>query len=74
MYRTAQWIKSRVHTRQHGEAAVMSIRESNADQIDAEMRENSQIKKKQMLRTTMERYWVLVVYIYILCSIILLYE
>ena len=60
MYRTAQWIKCRVHTRMSGEAAIMSIYESknNIVEEEAKMGDSEDSVNRQILRTTMQRYWV----------------
>ncbi|CAI8058329.1 Diacylglycerol lipase-alpha [Geodia barretti] len=68
MYRTAQWIKSQVHTRQKGEREVQTISESREnlaeDRKEGETCPDKGGKKsesggegKQILRTTMQKYW-----------------
>ena len=56
MYRTAQWIKSRIHTRRKGETAVQAVNESRANLTEQE--ETSHRGGNQILRTTMKKYWV----------------
>ena len=58
MYRTAQWIKSRIHTREIGEVAVMSVYESKNDLTEEEAKASSSGGRNQILRLTMQRYWV----------------
>ena len=55
MYRTAQWIKSRVHTVQKGEVLVASIAESR-EEIAKDVK-NEQATRK-LLRQTMQQYKV----------------
>lgn len=70
MYRTAQWIKSQIHTRKGGETEVMTFCESRKNMVEAtgerKMNPNEGGTKKseggrestQILRTTMQKYWV----------------
>lgn len=68
IYRTAQWIKSQIHTRLRGEAAVLSVAES-CENVQSPMRDvtvrykiaprqRAMTESKRILRATMERYWV----------------
>ena len=70
MYRTAQWIKSQIHTKKGGETEVMTLSESRENLVEAtgeeKMTPNEGGTKKsgggrestQVLRTTMQKYWV----------------
>lgn len=70
MYRTAQWIKSQIHTRKGGETEVITLSESRENLVEAtgegKMNPNEGGAKKsgggrestQVLRTTMQKYWV----------------
>jgi sn1-specific diacylglycerol lipase len=69
MYRTAQWIKSQVHTRQKGEREVLTICESRENVAEGakegitspdeggKKKSESGGEGKQILRTTMQKYW-----------------
>ena len=68
MYRTAQWIKGQVHTREKGESEVLTISESRENVITEDERTSpndrgkrksgGREKDKHILRTTMQKHWV----------------
>lgn len=60
MYRTAQWIKNQIYNRQSGEGLVQSVCESKIkkEATNGNSGESSLTENKQILRATMEKYWV----------------
>ena len=55
MYRTAQWIKVQVHSRERGEVMVTSIAESR-EEIARDVQ--NELATRKMLRETIQQYKV----------------